>query len=232
MNAADANQTDQPGGREIPPISGPSRLSKGPPRMTPLRELQLVDDYRTGDPDALSELLSSYQRRIFAICYRMVSNEDVAGDLTQDALLKIIEGLDSYDGRARLSTWIIRVTINCCLSHLRKQKIRRHGSLDEPAGLEGQPLGAQIQSTRELSGPEHVEQAEARSALLGVLGELEPEARGILVLRDMQDLDYQQIADVLEVPVGTVKSRLFRARVALREAAEQALGGGESPGED
>jgi RNA polymerase sigma-70 factor (ECF subfamily) len=232
VNAAGANPTEpDEGGGDSATSADRRRLSTGPPRMTPLRELQLVDDYRAGDPDALGELLSSYQRRVYAICCRMVGNVDEAGDVTQDALLKVIEGLDSYDGRAQLSTWIFRVTMNCCLSHLRRRKIRRHGSLDETSEQEVAPLSAQIASERELSGPEHVEQAEARTVLLRVLGELEPEMRGILVLRDMQDLDYQQIAEVLQVPVGTVKSRLFRARVALREAAEKALGGPGSPGE-
>ena len=231
VNAAGANPTEPDG--ETGDFAQPAehgRLSTGPPRMTPLRELQLVDHYRAGDPDALGELLSSYQRRVYAICFRMVGNADEAGDVTQDALLKVIEGLDSYDGRARLSTWIFRVTINCCLSHLRRQKIRRHGSLDDTLEEGAAPLSGQIASGRELSGPEHVEQAEARTVLLRVLGELEPEMRGILVLRDMQDLDYQQIAEVLQVPVGTVKSRLFRARAALREAAEKLLGGSDSPG--
>ncbi|UCD73886.1 MAG: sigma-70 family RNA polymerase sigma factor [Phycisphaerales bacterium] len=230
MNAAEVNPTE-PGegtGESAGPVDR-RRLSTSPPRMTPLRELQLVDDYRAGDPEALGELLSSYQRRVYAVCYRMVGNVDEAADLAQDAMLKVIEGLDSYDGRARLSTWIIRVTINSCLSHLRKQKIRRHGSLDDTAGDEQVPLAGRIASERELSGPEHVEQAEARTVLLRVLGDIEPEMRGILVLRDMQDLDYQQIAEVLQVPVGTVKSRLFRARLALREAAEKALGESDSP---
>jgi len=232
VNGAGANPTEPEGGTgDFGRPADQGRLSTGPPRMTPLRELQLVSDYRAGDADALGELLSSYQRRIYAICYRMVGNVDEAGDLTQEALLKVIEGLDSYDGRARLSTWIFRVSMNCCLSHLRRQKIRRHGSLDEIPEEGAAPLSAQIASEREPSGPERVEQTEARAVLLRVLGELEPDMRGILVLRDMQDLDYQQIAGVLQVPVGTVKSRLFRARAALHEAAQKILGEADSPGE-
>jgi RNA polymerase sigma-70 factor (ECF subfamily) len=94
--------------------------------MTPLRELQLVDAYRQGGRharEAMGELLWGYQRRIYSICYRMLKHPEDAGDVTQDVLLKIMEGLESYDGRSKLSTWVIRVTINCCLSFLRREKV-------------------------------------------------------------------------------------------------------------
>lgn len=204
------------------------QLSTGPPRMSPEREQQLVAAYREGDPQALAELLASYQRRIFGLCYRMVQNSDVASDLTQDVLVRIIEALDSYDGRSKLSTWIIRVAMNCCLSYLRKQKLRRHRSLDLPTGTDQPPLGSQIVAGGELSGIQNVEQAESRKILLQALLSLDLEVRSILVLRDMQDLDYQQIAEVLEVPLGTVKSRLFRARAELRNAVRNAETGNDT----
>jgi RNA polymerase sigma-70 factor (ECF subfamily) len=197
---------------------------EAPPRLTPLRELQLIEDYQRGRPEAIEELLRAYQRRVYAVCYRMVRNPDEAADLTQDALVRILEGLHSYDGRAALSTWVIRVTMNCCLSHLRKQKLRRHGSLDEPSGPGDEPWSARLEAEGELSAAGRVEQAEMRAALLRALRELDPDMRAILVLRDFQELDYQQIGEVLEIPIGTVKSRLFRARVALREAARLELG--------
>ncbi|HRP64142.1 MAG TPA: sigma-70 family RNA polymerase sigma factor [Phycisphaerales bacterium] len=218
------------GARPIPPGDGGSpkprrAISTGPPRMTPLREMQLLEAHRAGDGEALGELLDAYQHRIYAVCYRMLRDVDEASDLTQDSLIKVIEGLDSYDGRSKLSTWMIRIAMNCCLSHLRKQKLRRHGSLDAAgAALEGGAAfgthwGRSLQG--ELSGSRRVEQAEARGILHRALMSLEPDARAVLVLRDMQDLDYEQIAEVLETPLGTVKSRLFRARAALRAMIEQ-----------
>ena len=152
----------------------------------------------------------------------MVHNEPDARDLTQDSMLKILQGLESYNGRSKLSTWIIRVTMNCCLSHLRKQRLRRHRSLD--AGPDGQweasagPLDAP--GSLELSPHQHVEQSEMRLMLSRALAGLDPQMRAVLVLRDMQELEYHRLADILDVPVGTVKSRLFRARLALREAVE------------
>jgi RNA polymerase sigma-70 factor (ECF subfamily) len=194
-------------------------------RLTPLRELQLVQAYRRGDADAIAELLRAYQRRVYAVCYRMVRDEHDARDLAQDAMVRIIQGLDGYDGRSKLSTWVIRVTMNCCLSHLRKQRLRRHGSLEgDWADGDARPAGG-----GELPPDRGVEQGEMRGILSRALGRLDPQMRSVLVLRDMQDLEYSQIAEVLAIPVGTVKSRLFRARLALREAVEAESGRGQSP---
>lgn len=190
--------------------------------LTPLRELQLLEAHRRGEPEATTELLSAYQRRVYAVCYRMLRHTEDARDLTQDALVKVFQGLGTYDGRSKLSTWVIRVTMNCCLSHLRKQKHRRHASLEQPPH-EGAAAEA-VPARGEQTPLARVEQAELRSLLSRALGRLDPQTRALLVLRDLQDLDYQEIARVLNVPLGTVKSRLFRARAALREATDRELG--------
>lgn len=195
-------------------------------RLSPLRELQLLESSQAGDPDALRELLVSYQHRVYAVCLRMVRNPETARDLTQDTLVKLIEGLGSYTGRAKLSTWIIRIAMNCCLSHLRKQKLRIHKSLDDAVGLAGMPRSGTITDPREPGPGTRVQRDEDQDLLLRALDGLDPEMRAILVLRDMQGLEYQQIGDVLDAPVGTVKSRLFRARSALRDAIER-IGGRE-----
>jgi RNA polymerase sigma-70 factor (ECF subfamily) len=196
--------------------------------MTPLREMQLVTAHREGDADAMGQLLQAYQQRVYSICYRMVRHADDARDLTQDTLVKVLENLHQYDGRAKLSTWVIRITINSCISHLRKAKRRRTSSLDaaspEDAFNGASMAGAVAESERgsmELSGPERVERDESRQLLHQAMQSLDPEARAVLVLRDMQGLEYEQLATALDVPIGTVKSRLFRARVALRNALEQ-----------
>jgi RNA polymerase sigma-70 factor, ECF subfamily len=205
-------------------------ISTGPPRLTPFRELQLVEAYRKGDSEAMLELLQAYQRRVYSVCYRMVRDVDEASDLTQDALVKIIEGLDGYDGRSKLSTWVIRVTINCVLSHLRKKKVRRMQSLDshDVRSDTDEHSGSQrhLVDEREPEPLQRIEQDEQRRAVQRAMLRLDPDVRAILVLRDLQGLDYEQIGEVLEVPVGTVKSRLFRARAALRDAVVRETGGG------
>ncbi len=204
-------------------------------RLTPLRELQLLEAYRSEGADAhraLTELLAGYQRRIYSVCYRMVRSPDDAADLTQDVLLKVVEHLSTYDGRSKLSTWIIRVAMNASLSHLRRAKLRETRSLDAAAGgsesgesekAARQPRSA-VLSSREPSPVQGVEQDQQRMLVLQALDTLDPDTRALLVLRDMQDMDYQQLAEALDVPLGTIKSRLFRARAAFRDALE-ALGG-------
>lgn len=193
-----------------------------------------------GDQAAWAPLLTRYQDRLFGVCIKMLGNRDLAADVTQDAMVKIIEGLGSFDGRAKLSTWMIRVTMNVCLSKLRSEKLRRHISLEAMNGLGkgGGSRGGGFYEDRRGSGadaipdrggrgaggePEGesgVEREETRRLVAAALLRISPEQRAILVLRDARGLDYDQIAEVLSVPVGTVKSRLFRARTALREAIE------------
>lgn len=163
----------------------------------------------------------------------MVGDRERAADLTQDAMVRIIEGIKTYDGRAKLSTWMIRVTMNVCLSKLRSEKLRRHASLDAglegggnaPAGWSGDRGRAGAERVPDLQGREpaaelSVEREETRRLVAAALDRILPEQRAILVLRDSRNLEYEQIAEVLDVPVGTVKSRLFRARSALREVLE------------
>ncbi len=204
-------------------------------RLTPLRELQLIEAYRSGGggPDshkALSELLAAYQRRIYSVCFRMVRQPEDAADLTQDVLMKVVENLSNYDGRSKLSTWIIRVAMNASLSHLRRAKTRETKSLDAPnnnrteSGI-GHAQSRQAGLTgREPSPAENVEQEQHRALVLQALESLDAETKAILVLRDMQDMDYQQLAEALDVPLGTVKSRLFRARAAFRQALDSVGG--------
>lgn len=173
---------------------------------------------------AWNELLTAHSDRLFAVCVRMVRDHDTARDLTQDALVRIVQHIESYDGRARLSTWMIRITMNVCLSHMRKQRLRRHASLDAPLGHDPSNPAATgastIEQTAEPSAHNRVEYAEKRRVLLAAMEALEPDHKAVLTLRDVRGLDYREIADVLDVPVGTVKSRLFRARSALRDAIE------------
>lgn len=168
----------------------------------------IVRRYREGDASALADLIRRFHPRVYAVCARMLGDGPEAADVTQDALIRVIEGIDSFDGRSALSTWIIRVTMNCCISHLRREKLRRHAPLDVPLPSEA--------LRREPAAAERVELAEQADLAMSALAGLEPDARAMLVLRDLQGLEYEQISQVLGIPIGTVKSRLFRARSALR----------------
>ena len=213
--------------QDSPPISPSSHPSDEGDQI----DRALVAEIRgagIGSRDAWGGLLTRYQDRLFAICLRMVSNRDVASDLTQDAFVKVLQGLDSWDGRSKLSTWIIRVTMNVCLSHLRAAKLRKTASLNDDfspslvRGMEGasSTLTRSPLSDREPGPDEGVQSQDQRRRVLSALASLDPDQRAIIVLRDVQGLDYDQIAAALSVATGTVKSRLFRARLALRELLE------------
>jgi len=195
------------------------------------QDLKLVEAIRRGEQSAWAILITKHQDRLFATCLRMVHNRDLAADLAQDSFVKIIQGIDSFDGRAKLSTWMIRITMNVCLSKLRSEKVRRHASLEAitdgakgergGGGGRGQPgRGMDFEQIREHSTTLGVEEHEDRERVLSALRLLDPDQRAVLILCDCRGHSYEQIAEVLGVAIGTVKSRLFRARTALREAVE------------
>lgn len=172
---------------------------------------------------AWTDLLTRYQSRVFAVCFRMVGNRDTAADLAQDALVKVIQGIDSFDARSKLSTWVIRVTMNLCLSHLRSQKLRAHPSLDA-LSTDARSKIEQSSTDRATIGEpgplQDVQLSEQRRIVSDALAALPADQRAILILRDVQGMDYAHVADILGLAVGTVKSRLFRARLALRTQIE------------
>lgn len=191
-----------------------------------MREQALLRAWRAGDQAALEELLLAIEPRLMSLCFRMCGSPQDARDLCQDAMVKIIHGLPGFTGRSRVSTWMIRVTMNVCLTDRRRSKLRRTTSLNAPAGApgaenEGASIGDRLSGDREPSPAGRVEKGEELQRLSCGLARIEPEQRAMLILRDGQGLDYAEIAEVMEVPVGTVKSRLFRARVALREEVEK-----------
>jgi len=189
-------------------------------------DLALVNAARSGDREAMATLLTRYQAKIFGLCFRMVRHREKAADLAQDSLVKLIQNLGRFDGRAQFGTWAYRIATNVCISHLRAEKLRRHPSLDAPRKGGKSPntdetrIGSSLEQRREPGAGGRVEGDEDRQRLLEALDRLDEEQRAILLLRDNRGLDYDQIAEVLGVPTGTVKSRLFRARSALREAIE------------
>lgn len=211
--------------------------------MTSLAQQDLLERVRRGDRAAMGTLLQEHQGRLYNVLLRMVSNRDDAAELTQDVLLKIVQHIDDYRGQAELTTWMTRIAMNEAISHLRKRKLRQTISLDgHPGGrasgggggASGGGWGDDDQATalrrgladdREPGPAECVENKEGLQRLRQAIAELDEEHRAVLVLRDIDEMDYAQIAGVLGVPVGTVKSRLFRARLALREKMVQLEGG-------
>jgi RNA polymerase sigma-70 factor (ECF subfamily) len=165
----------------------------------------LVARAASGDRDSMEVLLRRYQGMIRTVCHRIAAHHADGEDTTQLALIAVVRGIGSFDGRSRLTTWLHRVAVNTCLDELRRRS-RRPTPLADP--------------TAALSDDGVIEQVIDRADIDRALQRLSPDFRAIVVLRDLCGLDYDEIAAVLDLPPGTVRSRLARARAALRAAWE------------
>jgi RNA polymerase sigma-70 factor (ECF subfamily) len=171
-----------------------------------------------GDAVAWDEIVQRYHRRIYNICYRFAGSSDDAQDLTQEVFIRMYRTLNSYDvGRGAFMTWITTLTRNLLVDHFRKTKHDRlTDSLDATTSdhPDAMPLSERIPD--EGPAPDSgVQSRETRDAVHQALQKLSPELREAVILRDLQDMDYREIATVLKVPEGTVKSRINRGRAEL-----------------
>jgi len=171
-----------------------------------------------GDASAWEEIVQRYHRRIYNICYRFAGTSDDAQDLTQEVFIKMYRTLKTYDvGKGAFMTWVTTVTRNLLVDHFRKTKQdRMTDSLDSvPSEHEdAQPLSAQIADPSRPPDSQ-VQSRETREVVHQALQKLSPELREAVILRDLQDMDYREIAGALKVPEGTVKSRINRGRAEL-----------------
>ena len=171
-----------------------------------------------GDAAAWQEIVQQYHRRIYNICYRFSGSPDDAADLTQEVFIKMYRTLSTFDTtRASLMTWVTTVTRNLLVDHFRKGKYDRvTDSLDATAGNQDDGLTLAEKLEDGSAGPEaRVRSQEAQKLVHEALGKLSPELREAVILRDLQDMDYKDIATVLKIPEGTVKSRINRGRTEL-----------------
>ncbi|MFP4145500.1 MAG: RNA polymerase sigma factor [Phycisphaeraceae bacterium] len=204
-------------------------------------EQDLLQRSQSGDHVALGRLLEMHQKRLYNVCLRMVGNRDDAAEATQETLLRVVRHIRDFRGECQITSWMTRIAMNQAVSVLRKRKTRRGISLDgEAADGEGLALRQKLVDSREPAPDRGVQLGELRDQLAAALAELDAEFRAALVLRDVAQMDYQQIAEVLEVPLGTAKSRIFRARLAMRQhlsetsaqpSANSAASAGPSPPE-
>lgn len=175
-------------------------------------EKALIGQILAGDQEAFAQLVQAYQKSVYNLCLRMVSNPTEAEDLAQEAFVKAWRGLRFYKHEAAFSTWLYRLTSNVCIDFLRKQKRQNTVSLtmEEDA--------PELEARDTVPGPEEqILHKENRQALAAAMEQLEEEYRLALTLRVVDELSYEQIADVLDIKVGTVKSRIARARERLRK---------------
>lgn len=163
----------------------------------------LVRAFVEGDREAFEEIVDRYERRVYAVALRMCGDAETARDVTQEVFISALRSLRSFRGTARLSTWLHRVTVNASLDRLRRR--RDDLPLEETAGRADPGRGPEEAA---------VESDRARRVRRAIAA-LTPEFRAVVVLHDLQDLAYAEVAEALEIPIGTVKSRIHRARMEL-----------------
>jgi RNA polymerase sigma-70 factor (ECF subfamily) len=172
---------------------------------------RLLERAQSGDVSAVDQLLRVHYNAVHSVCHRMVLSRESADDAVQNALIAIVKGLPRFDGKAALSTWIYRIATNSAIDEIRR--VQRHGGtvpLNDAASAHGVASNHVVDPTALLA--EHLVDS---SRVAHALGTLPEEFRAAIVLRYIADLDYAEIAAVLEVPVGTVRSRLARGKTLL-----------------
>ncbi len=188
------------------------------------RALELVSLLKQGKEKAFDALFQMYQRRIFNLSLRMLGDHEEASDLTQEVFVKLYRAIHQFREQSSFYTWLYRIAINTCKNRL--EKTRRKSKFETPFDHELEASQGTTQTASPDSPLDTVERLETREAILEALSKLPDKAKSIIVLRDFQNLNYEEISEILECTTGTVKSRLSRARAQLREKLSQ----DQSPG--
>ena len=188
---------------------------------------ELIERCRRGDSSALERLVLKYQKRLYNVILRICPNPDDAAELTQETFVKLIEKVGTFRGQSSFYTWLFRIAVNLTLNYCKRRGKVRYISIDKLVGAEGQSgkreLVSFLKDKSSCDPAELTEKKEIEQILLAALERLEDKYRAIIVLRDIEDMSYEQIGASLDIELGTVKSRLSRSRTRLRKILEKIL---------
>jgi RNA polymerase sigma-70 factor (ECF subfamily) len=187
----------------------------------------LVQKCQNGDSDAMQRLIIRYQDRIYNTILKICGNRDDAAELTQETFVKVIENINTFKGQSAFYTWLFRVAVNLTFNYCKRRFKLENRSLDAPAGPgyddAAKQLGAFLADKSAEDPAVLAQKKETGEIIMSCLARLDDAHRAVLVLRDIEGLSYAEIGDILEIELGTVKSRLSRARANLREIFETVL---------
>ena len=201
-------------------------MALSPVGLLGIREKLLVRRLQQRDERAFHEMVRLYQHKVFNLVFRMIGNREEAEDVAQEVFVTVFKAIDSFRGDSKFSTWLYRIAANQCknrIKYLGRRSYQQTGQLEES---ESQIQAAQPSLLQpHTDGPEQVLQGRQMETLLQQgIAALDEEHRTLLVLRDVEELSYQEIASIAGLPEGTVKSRIHRARMALKEHLAKHLG--------
>ncbi len=180
---------------------------------------QLVSLCRRGDERAARELVNRFQRPVFSIIYRMVRDREKAEDLAQETFVRTFNNLDRYDRSYKFSSWLFKIAYNLTVDHLRRKELKTisiHGSPDAVTADQQEATSVTLESTEELPDA-RMESLELADQLEEAIGKLREEYRTAILLRHVEGRPYEEIAEIMDIPLGTVKTYIFRARRQLRQ---------------
>jgi RNA polymerase sigma-70 factor (ECF subfamily) len=183
----------------------------------------LVRQCQRGDADAMGRLIVRYQDRLYNTILKICGNSDDAAELTQESFVKVIENIGGFRSQSSFYTWLFRVGVNLTLTFCSRKLRLGMRSLDTAGDEDSPKMAAALMDSKQLEPSIEAENRELHQRILAALEKLEDSYRAIIVLRDIESMTYEQIAEALDLELGTVKSRLSRARAALRELLQAVL---------
>ena len=178
---------------------------------------------KEGREPAFRELVRRYERPVFSLIFRMVRDREMAEDLAQDTFIKVLNNIDRYRPEFKLSSWLFKIANNVTIDHLRKRQLATvslDGSPHAQTAAEAQATSLDVRVAGASRALEAIESRELGSAIERAIGKLRPEYRSCILLRHVEGRSYEEIAATLDLPLGTVKTYIHRARHELREALE------------
>jgi RNA polymerase sigma-70 factor, ECF subfamily len=175
---------------------------------------QIVERALGGDREAFGEIVRRWERKIFALTFGILGSPEDARDATQETFIAAYRNLQGFRGEARVSSWLHRIAVNQCLTRQRRARVRAETWLEDEAGGPG---GERLLATNEHASPiKSAERSEATEAVRRAVAALPPELREVVLLKEFEEMTFQEIADALQIPLSTVKSRLYTALRQLR----------------
>jgi len=179
-------------------------------------EKELLERAKNGEIEAFEKLVEGYQKKVFNIALRLIGSHDDASEAAQEVFVKVFKSINKFKGEAAFSTWIYSITRNVCMDELRKKKNKNVVSLDEEIKLPDGDVKREVEDDKPT--PEVItEKNELRAVVRKAILSLSEDHKTMIVLRDLQGMSYEEISKVFKCPEGTVKSRINRARQALKE---------------
>jgi RNA polymerase sigma-70 factor (ECF subfamily) len=188
-------------------------------------EFEIIKKAQAGDKAAFDMIISAHSRHVTDLCRKYMRNSEEALDMAQDVFCAAYTSLDKFGFKSKLSTWLYRITVNLCINKLDMLKRRKYFDTDSIHGNDEDGIPEiQIRDTR-MAADEELEAKETRRFIMSAMDDFDAQSRNVIILRDMQGLEYDEISEVMNIPLGSVKSKLNRAREKLKEKLIRKSGG-------